>query len=212
MMRSLRLWLAAALLFCLLVIGFTPHAIAEDLSAVEAITFNQMPPFEQDGDWPSVGEVAQDIGYDTARSWRAGEYPVDVLKLGDILELDPGAFRLSELANLDELAIADIGLVANLSLNEMLKAVPFSGEWPIEEMLGVAETLRQTVGVSVQPTDTLSQVIGQYPELGEMRTGDAFGELPAAPPFLISMLPKSLTLRAIRKKRFQAFRALAMLL
>ena len=179
MMRSLRLWLAAALLFCLLALGFTPHAIAEDLSAVEAITFNQMPPFEQDGDWPSVGEVAQDIGYDTARSWRAGEYPVDVLKLGDILELDPGAFRLSELANLDELAIADIGLVANLSLNEMLKAVPFSGEWPIEEMLGVAETLRQTVGVSVQPTDTLSQVIGQYPELGEMRTGEAFGELPA---------------------------------
>lgn len=156
-----------------------PGAIAEDLSAVETISFNQMPPFEQDGGWPSVGEVAQDIGYDTARSWQAGEYPVDVLKVGDILELNPEAFRLSDLAVLEEFSIADIALIANLSLASLLKSVPFSGDWPIEELPGVADVLAQTVGINVQPTDTLSQIISQYPELGEMRTGDVLGELPA---------------------------------
>ncbi len=179
MRRTLQLWLAVALLFGVLAFGSTPLAIAEDLSAVETITFNQMPPFEQDGGWPSVGDIAQDIGYDTARSWQAGEYPVDVLKVGDILELNPEAFRLSELAALEDLSIADIGLIANLPLASLLKSVPFSGEWPIEEMLGVTEALARTAGVSVQPTDTLNQVIEQYPELGEMRTGDALGELPA---------------------------------
>ena len=103
MRRTLQRWLVVALLFCAICFGFTSQAIAEDLSAVEAITFNQMPPFEQDGGWPSVGEVAQDVGYDTARSWQAGEYPVDVLKIGDILELNPEAFRFSDLTVLEEL-------------------------------------------------------------------------------------------------------------
>ena len=179
MRRTLQRWLVVALLFCAICFGFTSQAIAEDLSAVEAITFNQMPPFEQDGGWPSVGEVAQDIGYDTARSWQAGEYPVDVLKVGDILELNPEAFRFSDLAVLEDLSIADIGLVANLSLAELLKSVPFSGDWPIEELPGVADTLARTAGINVQPTDTLNQAISQYPELGKMRTGDVLGELPA---------------------------------
>ena len=179
MRRSLQRWLVVALLFCAICFGFTSQAIAEDLSAVEAITFNQMPPFEQDGGWPSVGEVARDTGYDTARSWQAGEYPVDVLKIGDILELNPEAFRLSDLAVLEDLSISDISLIANLSLASLLKSVPFSGDWPVEELPGVADTLERTVGVSVEPTDTLNQVLSQYPELGQMRTGDVLGELPA---------------------------------
>ena len=179
MRRLLLLWLAVAFCCCAIAFGFAPFAIAEDLSAVEAISFNQMPPFEQGGSWPSVGEVAQDTGYETARSWQAGEYPVDVLKVGDILELHPEAFRLSELAVLEDLSIADIGLVADLPLASLLKSVPFSGDWPVEQMPGVAETLAQTVDIEVQPTETLNQTISKYPELGEMRTGDALGELPA---------------------------------
>ena len=179
MKRLLLLWLTANFFFCAIALGFTPLAIAEDLSAVEAISFNQMPPFEQDGSWPSVGELAQEIGYETARSWQAGEYPVDVLKVGDILELHPEAFRLSELAALEDFSIADIGLVADLPLASLLQSVPFSGDWPVEQMPGVAETLAQMVGINVQPTETLNQAISKYPELGEIRTGDALGELPA---------------------------------
>ena len=138
-----------------------------------------MPPFEQSGNWPSVGEVAQDTGYETARSWQAGEYPIDVLQVGDILELHPEMFRLSELVALGDFSIADIGLVADLPLTSLLKSVPFSGDWPIEQMSGVAEALAQTVGIDLQPTETLNQAISKYPELGEIRTGDVLGDLPA---------------------------------
>ncbi|MEM9002718.1 MAG: M23 family metallopeptidase [Cyanobacteria bacterium P01_F01_bin.86] len=179
MRRLLLTWLTVVICFCTIAFGFAPSAIAEDLSAVEAISFNQMPPFEQSGSWPSVEEVAQDIGYETARTWQAGEYPVDVLQVGDILELHPEAFQLAELAALEELAIADIGLIADLPLASLLKSVPFSGDWPIEQMPGVAETIAQTVGIDLQPTETLNQAISKYPELGEMSTGDVLGELPA---------------------------------
>ena len=138
-----------------------------------------MPPFEQSGNWPSVGEVAQDTGYETARSWQAGEYPIDVLQVGDILELHPEMFRLSELVALGDFSIAAIGLVADLPLTSLLKSVPFSGDWPIEQMSGVAEALAQTVGIDLQPTETLNQAISKYPELGEIRTGDVLGDLPA---------------------------------
>ncbi|MGB3754092.1 MAG: M23 family metallopeptidase [Parerythrobacter sp.] len=179
MRRMLRRWLLTALVFCVLAFGFMPAAIAEDLSAVESVTFNQLPPFEQEGGWPSVGEVAQDSGYETARRWQAGEYPVDVLRIGDILELNPETFRLSELVALEDISIADIGLIADQSLASLLKSVPFSGEWPIEEMLGVAEALARTAGINAQPTDTLNQIIAENPELGEMRAGDVIGEVPA---------------------------------
>lgn len=179
MRRLLLIWLTVVVCFCSVALGFVPFAIAGDLSAVEAISFNQMPPFEQGGNWPSVGEVAQDIGYETARSWQAGEYPVDVLQVGDILELHPEIFRLSELVALGEFSIADIGLLADLPLASLLKSLPFSGDWPIEQMPGVAETLAQTVGIDLQPTESLNQAIAKYPELGEMSTGDVLGELPA---------------------------------
>lgn len=170
----LLLWLAGLLFFC-----FAPHAIAEDLSAVETVSFNQMPPFDQDGSWPSVGEYVAETGYETARNWVAGEYPVDVLKIGDILDgLHPEAFRLSDLAALDELSIADIGLVADLPLASLLQSVPFSGDWPLEQLPGVAEALSRAVGISVEPAETLNQIISRQAELGELLTGDVFGDLP----------------------------------
>ena len=179
MRRLLLTWLTVVICFCAVTLGFVPSAIAEDLSAVEAISFNQMPPFEQSGNWPSVGEVAQDTGYETARSWQAGEYPIDVLQVGDILELHPEMFRLSELVVPGDFSISDIGLIADRPLASLLRSVPFFGDWPMEQMLGVAETLAQTVGIDLQPTETLNQAISKYPELGEIRTGDALGKLPA---------------------------------
>lgn len=153
-------------------------AIAQDLSAVESVTFNQMPPFEQDGFWPAVGEYAESIGYEVARSWVAGEFPADVLKIGDILDgLHPEQFRLSDLAALEALSIADVGLIADLPLAELLRSVPFSGDWPIGELPGVEAALK-LIGIPVQLTETLNQAIAINTGLGEMLTGDVFGQLP----------------------------------
>ena len=175
----LRRWLAALLIGCALIAGFIPSAIAADLGAVEAVSFNQLPPFEQDGSWPSVGELARDIGYDTARSWLAGEYPADVLKIGDILDgLHPEDFRLSELAVLDNLSIADIKLIADLPLASFLQSVPFSGDWLLEQMPGVADALTQAIGLATQPTETLNKILLDYVELGDMRMGDILGAVP----------------------------------
>ncbi|KPQ32867.1 MAG: putative metalloendopeptidase [Phormidesmis priestleyi Ana] len=172
--RLLLLCLACLLFFC-----FAPDAISADLSAVETISFGQMPPFEQSGSWPSVGDLAADIGYETARDWVAGDYPVDVLKVGDILDgLHPEAFKLSDLASLEALLIADVPLIANLPLASLLQAVPFSGDWPLERLPGVAEALTQTLGLISEPDETLNQIISKQAGLGEQLTGDIFGELP----------------------------------
>ena len=179
MTRTFLRWLAVAFCCWAIAFGFMPCAIAEDLSAIESISFNQLPPFEQNGSWPSLKEYVQEIGYETARNWVAGEYPVDVLKVGDILDgLHPEAFRLSELAALEELSIADIALVADLPLASLVQSVPFSGDWPLEQMPGVAEALSQVIGINMKPVETLNQIISRQTELGELLTGDVFGELP----------------------------------
>jgi hypothetical protein len=176
MKRILGLLLSVIFFFCV----FTSAAVAEDRSAVEALSFNQMPAFQEEGSWPSIGEYAKDVGYDVARSWAAGEFPADVVKLGDILDgLHPEEFRLADLMDLDTLAISNVPLISEMPFADLLDSVPFSEEWPIEELPGVEEALA-AIGIKAQPADTLGQVVTSYAEVGELPTGEIFAEMPVS--------------------------------
>jgi hypothetical protein len=158
MKRAFGLLLSIVFFFCV----FTSSAVAQDISAVEALSFNQMPAFQEEGSWPSIGEYAKDLGYDVARAWAAGEFPADVLKVGDILDgLHPEEFRLADLMDLDTLAISDIPLISEMPFANLLDSVPFSGEWPLEELPGVEEAFA-AIGIKAQPADTLAQVASTY--------------------------------------------------
>jgi biotin carboxyl carrier protein len=176
MKHALGLLLSIFFFFCV----FTSPAMAEDLSAVEALSFNQMPAFQQEGSWPSIGEYAEEVGYDVARSWVAGEFPADVVKLGDILDgLHPEEFRLADLIDLDTVAISDIPLISEMPFANLLDSVPFSEEWPIEALPGVEEAFA-AIGVKAQPAETLGQVVTSYAEVGGLPTGEIFGEMPVS--------------------------------
>lgn len=157
-----------ACLFCL-----GRPAIAQE--HVESITFNDMPAFEEDGYWPSLGSYSRDVGFDTARSWQAGEYPSDVITLGDISDgLQPGKFSLADLVDLDQIRVADIPLLADMSLAELSKAVPFLEEWPIEEIAGLAEVLEGWTGDN--SFTSLGDAFSQYSEISNLTTGSVLGE------------------------------------
>lgn len=168
--------LAILLLTCCFLLCFGHPAIAQDQGGMEALTFNQMPAFKEDGYWPSLGEYSQDTGFDTARSWQAGEYPSDVIKLGDISDgLQPGKFSLADLVDLDQIRIADIPLLADMSLAELVEAVPFLEEWPIEEIAGLSEALEGWTegGDSFA---SLGDAFSQYSEIGSFTTGEVLGD------------------------------------
>ena len=157
-----------------------PFAVAEDLSVIESITFNQMPAFQANGSLPSIGEYAEEVGYDIARSWLAGEFPADVVHLGDILDgLHPEEFLLSELVDIGEVFISDIPLISEMPLVTLLDSVPFSGEWPIEDLPEIGEVL-SSIGVDTEAATTLREVAETFPELAEAATGQLFGDLPAS--------------------------------
>ena len=164
-------------IFCLI---HVPFAAAEDLSVIESISFNQMPAFQENGSLPSLEEYAEEVGYDIARSWVAGEFPTDVVRLGDILDgLHPEEFRLSDLADLGETQISDIPLISDMPLATLLDSVPFSGEWPIEDLPEIEEVL-SSIGINTEVTTTLREVTDTFPELAESSTGELFGALPAS--------------------------------
>lgn len=143
---------------------------------IDAVTFNQMPAFEEDGNWPSLGEYAQDVGFDTARSWQAGEYPADVITLGDISEgLQPGKFTLADLTDLDVIRIADIPLLSELSLAELIETIPFLKDWPIEEIAGLSNALAAWTA-DEQAFSSLGDALSQHSEIGSLPTGQVIGE------------------------------------
>ena len=168
---------AILLLTCFFLLGFCHPAIAQESQAgMESLTFNQMPAFEEDGYWPSLGEYSGETGFDTARSWQAGEYPADVIKIGDISEgLQPGKFSLADLIDLDHIRISDIPLLANLSLAELVEAVPFLEDWPIEEIAGLSEGLSAWISEDTY-FSSLSDAFSQYSDIGGLNTGEVMGE------------------------------------
>ena len=177
----MRQWLTH--LICLIAIfcfAHMPFAAAEDLSVIESITFNQMPAFQADGNLPSLGEYAEEVGYDIARSWAAGELPADVVQLGDIVDgLHPEEFLLSELVNVGEVLISDIPLISDMPLAALLDSIPFSGEWPIADLPEIGKAL-SSIGIDTEVVTTLREAVDTFPEIAEARTGDLFGDLPAS--------------------------------
>ena len=169
--------LSIALTLCTAMPMFAQSADAG--TEILTTTFNQMPPFDQDG---FVLDIPEDVGYSTGREWVAGELPADVVKLGDV-ETGLGAEQLSlqqiaELTGIDlsQLNIASLEFLQGVTVEEFLKDVPFLGEWKASDIPELAEL--SVLGSVFTGDQTLSEVIAQAPEIAGLEITEVFGELP----------------------------------
>ena len=173
--------LAIVLMFC----GASPVLAQASTSADQIIntSFNQMPPFENDGHITNLGgDLPNELGYNPARDWLAGQLPSEVVEVGDI-DTGLGASlltiqQISELTglNIEELSIENLEFLRGVSLNEFLKDVPFLGDWQAADIPELAELTE--FGSIFSGEGTLNEVVESLPDIGELGVLDVFGELP----------------------------------
>lgn len=134
----------------------------------QRISFGSMPPIQESGsvDLPSGG----------VRQWMAGQTPDRYLQLGDISEaLRPDLASLSSIAqvvgNLDfkQLKLESFALIEQQTLKHLADIVPELDQLPINSIPPVAALL-SAQGVELPNVNaTLSTVLEQYPELGNLQ-------------------------------------------
>ncbi|EDX82782.1 M23 peptidase domain protein [Synechococcus sp. PCC 7335] len=165
------------------------------------LSFDDLPAFESDGFMLSERDVvfqlegqtsldnydAQMEGYENnynlSREWFAGEYPSDVIKLGDVMYTGAGLEELSlgDIAqgvgfDIQGYQLADVPFLQDFTLNELVNDVPYLGDYSLADMPELAER----IGGSGSE-ETLSQYLANNPEIGELTLSSAeLGDLQVA--------------------------------
>ncbi|MBD2772608.1 M23 family metallopeptidase [Iningainema sp. BLCCT55] len=140
------------------------------------ITFSQMPPISKSGSI-NASQYTQAVGYDLSRSWQAGQTPDQYMKLGDISPLQPellsvGAIAQATNLNLNQVALSTFTLVAEQTLDQLVKAVPLLGQFNVRDVAPV-DTLLATKAVGIDVSSLqIAQVLAQNPQLGQLKLGE----------------------------------------
>ena len=185
-------------------------AIAQDISpevadSLEAqilnLSFDDLPAFEQDGFvlgyrdaiFQAEGQTGVDnfdaiaeqyeIPYDPAREWLAGQFPSEVIKIGDLMNTGMGIEQLTmdsigELTGIDieNFQLADVPFLQNLTLNDLVGKVPFLGDYALVDMPNLAQQLG-----AANLDETLGQFVLENSAVGELPVvGEAIGALQVA--------------------------------
>lgn len=153
-----------------------PAQAQESSVDLSSMTFNSLPTYAEDGDIASVGNFAEEMGYDPQRHWKAGDHPSDVFTLGDFqsslgvqeLNLD----QISQLSDLDleGLRIADTPFLQNKTLSEVVDAVPALEGFTLEEIPALAEV------VDFDLSTTLGEMIDTDELLGDLNFSELLGD------------------------------------
>jgi murein DD-endopeptidase MepM/ murein hydrolase activator NlpD len=140
------------------------------------ITFSQMPPISKSGSI-NASEYTQAVGYDLSRSWQAGQTPDQYMKLGDVSQalqpelLSVGAIAQATGLNLNQVALSTFTLVAEQTLDQLVKAVPMTGQFNVRDVAPVAALLG-TSSVGDVSDLQIAQVLAQNPQLGQLKLGE----------------------------------------
>lgn len=140
------------------------------------ITFRQMPPISKSGSI-NASQYTQAVGYDLSRSWQAGQTPDQYMKLGDISPLQPELLSVGAIAqatglNLNQVSLSTFTLVAEQTLDQLVKAVPLLGQFNVRDVAPVG-TLLATKALGIDVSDLpIAQVLAQNPQLGQLKLGE----------------------------------------
>ncbi|MEL6601729.1 MAG: M23 family metallopeptidase [Cyanobacteria bacterium J06614_10] len=193
MKRLFYLFLASLICLC---IWCTP-AFAQDSSSnvpdsLEAqileLSFDDLPAFEQGGFmlgyrdtiFQAEGQAGVDRydeaiagyeqPYDPAREWIAGQFPSEVIKLGDLMYTGIGIEQLTmdsigQLTGIDieNFQLADIPFLRDLTLGDLVGDVPFLGDYALVDLPNLAEQ----IGGSGSE-EMLSQYLASNPNIADM--------------------------------------------
>ena len=141
-------------------------------------TFNELPAFNEGGEVSSVGNLAEDLGYDPARIWDAGTAVSDVVKVGDIdtglAASDLSLEQIAQITGLDisALPIASLEFLRGVSFAEFIKDIPFLEDWNLSDLPDLAGLLGES--------ETLGALIANNVELAQLEALDVLGALPIA--------------------------------
>lgn len=155
------------------------------------ITLRSLPPIQTNGAFSSP-EASQAVGYDLARSWKAGQTADQYLKLGDLqTSLYPQLFNLDSIAQLtgfdvNQTALSTLKVIAWQTLDDLIAAIPELGNYSIQQLPPIQALLAKK---SVNLNATLAEVLQNQPELGQLTLGSlgkqleqfAIADLPGLP-------------------------------
>ena len=113
--------------------------------------------------------------YDPAREWLAGQFPSEVIKVGDLMYSGAGIEQLTmdsigQLTGIDieNFQLADVPFLRDLTLNDLMGDVPFLGDFALSDMPTLAEQIGGTGSEQM-----LSEYLSSNPEMGQMTVGDS---------------------------------------
>lgn len=195
-MKKLFGWVAASLIavFCLM-----PSAMAQSQneppsveSEVLELSISDMGPMESSGSIPSyrdavysvegesglikfdqaIDEEKDYINYDPAREWVEGQFPADVIKVGDLSDIGVEQLTLDYISQSTGLDVAskslsELPFLQGLTVNDLLLNVPYLKDFELSEMPEFAEA------VGLEGFDgALVEAIQQNPRVGEMQLAE----------------------------------------
>ena len=168
--------------------------VADSLEAeVLRLSFDDLPAFESDGfmlgyrdtifqieGQEGVDSYDQQIEgyqppYDPAREWIAGQFPSEVIKMGDLMYSGAGIEQLTmddigQLTGIDieSFQLADVPFLQDFTLSDLVGDVPFLGDYALADIPNIADK----IGGSGSE-DMLSQYLADNPDIAQMTVGNS---------------------------------------
>ncbi len=180
----------------------SPGEIAQEISSdvsksleaeVLRLSFDDLPAFESDGfmlgyrdtifqieGQAGVDNYDQQVenyqpSYDPAREWIAGQFPSEVIKMGDLMYSGAGIEQLTmddigQLTGIDieNFQLADVPFLQDFTLSDLVGDVPFLGDYALTDIPNIADK----IGGSGSE-DMLSQYLSDNPDIAQMTVGNS---------------------------------------
>ena len=113
--------------------------------------------------------------YDPAREWIAGQFPSEVIKMGDLMYSGAGIEQLTmddigQLTGIDieNFQLADVPFLQDFTLSDLVGDVPFLGDYALADIPNLADKIGGT-----SSEDMLSQYLADNPDIAQMTVGDS---------------------------------------
>ena len=141
------------------------------------ISFRTLPPVMSDGSFTAPSDIANVVGYDLSRSWKAGQTTDTYLKLGDFqTSLYPQIFNLYTIAemnkfDLQQVTLGSLEMAKWQTVNDLVTAIPGLSNVPVTQVKPIAQLLSQSnfrAGLS----DSIGALLSESPELGQLSLGE----------------------------------------
>ena len=113
--------------------------------------------------------------YDPAREWIAGQFPSEVIKMGDLMYSGAGIEQLTmdgigQLTGIDieNFQLANVPFLQDFTLSDLVGDVPFLGDYALADIPNLADKIGGTGS-----EDMLSQYLADNPDIAQMSVGDS---------------------------------------